>query len=306
MKKIILVFLVIVLFFLYGCTDKDTMQPDADYTTEVTYYYEIKKFNEDKRKKNEHNMEKALAKDYTGYWAHTVYPEDYYVIIYEQQGAAISFWATAYKLDGIQSVNVRQENVYIDSDTASFGFIDSFSNKGIGSLKLSDDTITLMFFASGSRYGDYCIDAGNGSYKKIKELSEIDGFNKKDYTVINPDDILKESNNHYTNDSHSNFMGVWYYTQSSDPQFAYKFLKIKVIPYGKNKAKVLWADGKSDVFEFTSETEGIGTFGSISKAKYYIDKEEGAEHFNVTVATGGEIFQPGVGGYRVIPDYYKK
>ena len=48
MKKIILVFLVIVLFFLYGCTDKDTMQPDADYTTEVTYDYEIKKFNEDK------------------------------------------------------------------------------------------------------------------------------------------------------------------------------------------------------------------------------------------------------------------
>ena len=45
MKKIILVFLVIVLFFLYGCTDKDTMQPDADYTTEVTYDYEIKKLD---------------------------------------------------------------------------------------------------------------------------------------------------------------------------------------------------------------------------------------------------------------------
>ena len=56
MKKIILVFLVIVLFFLYGCTDKDTMQPDADYTTEVTYDYEIKKFNEDKRLNTRHGQ----------------------------------------------------------------------------------------------------------------------------------------------------------------------------------------------------------------------------------------------------------
>ena len=103
----------------------------------------------------------------------------------------------------------------------------------------------------------------------------------------------------------SKFMGVWYYTNYSSPDYADDFEKIEIVPCGEDKAKVLWADGTEDIFEIISENEGIGTYGEIEKARYCIDNEDGAEHFNVTEAETGPIFQPGVGGYRTLPSGYK-
>ena len=315
MKKIISVFLVIIVIFLYGCAGKETAQSDTDNTAReaLSDYTESDtgKTSPDNEYNENENTEEAPSKDYTGYWGHTVYPDDNYVIIYEQQGDIISFVAEALKANGSRIATVRQENINIGSGKATFEFIDSFLNKGVCNLQLIDDTLTLKFNVTGGYQGGWCIDAGNGSYKKIKELSEVDGFNKEDYTIINPDDISENGNaakneKHYTESSHSDFMGVWYYTCYSDPQNADDFERIEIVPYGENKAKVLWNDGTFDIFEFISGTEGIGSYGSISKALYCIDRREGVEHFNVTPAKGGDIFQSGAGGYRVVPDYYKK
>lgn len=103
----------------------------------------------------------------------------------------------------------------------------------------------------------------------------------------------------------SKFMGVWYYTNYSSPDYADDFEKIEIVPCGEDKAKVLWADGTEDIFEIISENEGIGAYGEIGKARYCIDNEDGAEHFNVVDLEDGPIFQPGAGGYRVVPSIYE-
>ena len=124
----------------------------------------------------------------------------------------------------------------------------------------------------------------------------------------NKADIEKnDANNNISDKEHigSKFMGVWYFTNYSSPDYADDFEKIEIVPYGENKAKVLWDDGMEDIFEITSENEGIGTYIGIEKALYYIDQEGGEEHFNVTVAEDGSIFQSGAGGYRTVPSGYK-
>ena len=103
----------------------------------------------------------------------------------------------------------------------------------------------------------------------------------------------------------SKFMGVWYYTAYSDPQYAEDFEKIEIVPYGETQAKVSWSDGRENIFEVISENEGVGAYGELEKAQYYVDDENGAEHFNVTVAEGGPIFQSGAGGYRTVPSIYE-
>lgn len=103
----------------------------------------------------------------------------------------------------------------------------------------------------------------------------------------------------------SKFMGIWYYTGYSDPQYAEDFEKIKIVPYGENKAKVLWGDGEENVFEITSEDKGVGPCYENNKVIYYVDTVNGREHFGITVAEGGELFQPGAGGYRTVPSSYE-
>ena len=104
----------------------------------------------------------------------------------------------------------------------------------------------------------------------------------------------------------SKFMGVWYYTGLSDPQYADDFGRIEIEPYGENKAKVFWDDGTENIFEIVSEDRGEGPYRGNEKVIYYVDTEDGKEHFGITVAEGGTIFQPGAGGYRTVPDGYEK
>lgn len=102
----------------------------------------------------------------------------------------------------------------------------------------------------------------------------------------------------------SNFKGVWYFTNYSAPEYTDEFEKIEIVPYD-DKAKVLWSDGTVDVFTIISENEGIGPYKGFEKARYRVDSENGAEHLNVIPTDDGLDFQPGVGGYRNIPNYYK-
>lgn len=117
--------------------------------------------------------------------------------------------------------------------------------------------------------------------------------------------VISESDNPKNTNIGSRFMGTWYYTIYSSPNYADDFEKIEIVPYGKNQAKVLWADDTEDIFEITSENEGIGTYKEIEKARYSVGNEDGEERFNVTAAYDGQSFQPGIGGYRTIPDRYK-
>ena len=103
----------------------------------------------------------------------------------------------------------------------------------------------------------------------------------------------------------SRFMGTWYYTNYSSPDYAEDFEKIEIVPYGETKAKVLWADGTEDIFEITSETEGVGPCSGLEKVIYYVENRDGEEHFDITEAEDGPIFQPGEGGYRTVPSGYE-
>ena len=132
----------------------------------------------------------------------------------------------------------------------------------------------LIIFASG------CNNADKNTSNDNSEQSAVSDFGEQEKEHIG-----------------SKFMGVWYYTGYSDPQYAEDFKKIEIVPYGENQAKVLWADGTEDIFEITSENEGIGAYGEIGKARYCIDNEDGAEHFNVVDVEDGPIFQPRAGGY---------
>ena len=127
-----------------------------------------------------------LAKvDYTGLWEHTENPDVYSVIVYEQTEDSIGFVATAMRMgaNGIpaQIATVRQENVKL-GDT-QFKFMDSFGNSGVCDLKVTADELTFNFNVDGERQGNWCIDAGNGSYKKTQELSELEWFDKDDYEL---------------------------------------------------------------------------------------------------------------------------
>ena len=74
----------------------------------------------------------------------------------------------------------------------------------------------------------------------------------------------------------------------------------------KIRQKYYGADGTEDIFEIISENEGIGAYGEIEKARYCIDYEDGAEHFNVMPTENGQIFEPGEGGYRAVPSIYEQ
>lgn len=136
------------------------------------------------------------------------------------------------------------------------------------------------------------------------------GCNKADIGENTPNDnseqsVVSDSVEQKKEHIGSKFMGIWYYTIYSSPDYAEDFEKIEIVPYSETQAKVLWADGTEDVFEIISENEGIGAYGEIEKARYCIDYEDGAEHFNVMDVEDGPIFQPGAGGYRVVPSIYE-
>lgn len=126
--------------------------------------------------------------DYLGYWEHTEYPDSYSVVVYEQTKDSLGFVVQAARTNTsgmvMQMASVRQENVKAGSGDTHFKFRDSFGNSGTGRLQLTSDQLTFTFNVIGGYQGNWCIDAGNGSYRKTKELSELDWFNKDDYELI--------------------------------------------------------------------------------------------------------------------------
>ena len=130
----------------------------------------------------------SIQGDYTGFWEHTEYPDGHSVIVYEQKKDSLGFVVLADRIgaNGLpaQMASVRQENVKVESGEAHFRFRDSFGNSGSCRLQLSSDKLTFDFNVVGGYQGNWCIDSGNGSYKKTKELSELDWFDKDEYELV--------------------------------------------------------------------------------------------------------------------------
>lgn len=126
--------------------------------------------------------------DYLGFWEHTEYPDSYSVVVYEQTKDSLGFVVRADRTNAsgmvMQMASVRQENVKAGSGDTHFKFRDSFGNSGTCRLQLTSDQLTLTFNVIGGYQGNWCIDAGNGTYRKTKELSELDWFNKDEYELI--------------------------------------------------------------------------------------------------------------------------
>ena len=164
MKKIISIVIVSIMLCLCGCSN-GTSQPG-----------------------NGGPAGEPIKGDYLGYWEHTEYPDSYSVVVYEQTRDSLGFVVLADRVNAsgmvMQMASVRQENVKAGSGDTHFKFRDSFGNSGLCRLQLTSDQLTFTFNVTGGYQGNWCIDAGNGSYKKTKELSELDWFNKDDYELI--------------------------------------------------------------------------------------------------------------------------
>lgn len=105
---------------------------------------------------------------------------------------------------------------------------------------------------------------------------------------------------------HFNLMGTWYYAYYSDPSYD-DFKPIEIKEYGENQAIIDWGNGETNIIEFTSDSDAKGAYLEIGEAHYYFGVDyDGYEFFNVEPVAGGRIFQSGAGGYRIVPDYYKK
>lgn len=168
MKKIILILLVGIMLCLCGCSADN---PQLGITEP---------------------MGEPIKGDYLGYWEHTDYPDAYSVIVYEQTVDSLSFIVQAVRTNSYgqsaQMAHVRKENIKCGSGEAYFNFIDSFGNSGLANMQIEAERITFNFNVTGSYQGNWCIDAGNGSYKKVRGLSELDGFNADDYELFEPDE----------------------------------------------------------------------------------------------------------------------
>lgn len=126
--------------------------------------------------------------EYTGLWTHTEYPDSYSIVIFEQQGDEISFEVTAIRGNGLQIATSKATNVKLASGKGKFRFVDSFENAGTGEIDISDDELVLKYSTDEPYKGNWCIDAGEGSYVKSKKLSEIDWTNE-DVTLNDTDTI---------------------------------------------------------------------------------------------------------------------
>lgn len=269
LKRIVSVFSICIIACLCGCTSH-VLEEDTSITPQT--YSEV---------------------EYTGLWTHTEYPDAYSVVIFEQQGDEISFEVTAIRGNGSQIATSKMTNVQLVDGKGEFKFVDSFENAGTGEIYISGGELVLKYNTDEPYKGNWCIDAGEGSYVKSKKLSEIDYTNEqKSYENITID--------------HSGFIGTWYFTNYSDPSYD-DFKPIEIREYGENQAVIDWGDGRTDIIEFISENEAKGAYLGIEDAKYYVQIDnDGYESFNVEPIPGGQIFQPGAGGYRTVPEYFKK
>lgn len=137
---------------------------------------------------------------------------------------------------------------------------------------------------------------------------DTDTADNVDYPAV--EDTAGNSEEYVADDTaseYSAFFGTWYFTNYSTPSYD-DFKPIEIREYGENQAIVDWGDGRTNVIEFISENEARGPYlDNIGDVKYYVKIDYyGREYFNVEPMPGGRIFQPGAGGYRTVPEYFKK
>lgn len=161
MKKIISIVLLGTILCLCGCTST-TSQNEMSETTQ-TY------------------SEGA----YTGLWSHTEYPEPYSIVVFDQQGDKISLEMTAVRGNGAQIATSQVADVQLVNGEGTFRFVDSFGNSGRCEISISDDALNLKYDTDQPYQGNWCVDAGEGSYTKSKELSEINWINENDTSINN-------------------------------------------------------------------------------------------------------------------------
>ena len=163
MKKLILLFLILVTICLAGCNNANT-----GATVDTPSGEKIKG-------------------NYLGYWDHTEYPDAYSLIVYEQDKDSIDFVLFADRIGAngmvAQMASLRQENVTFHSGVANFKFRDNFGNVGMCKLQMEPEKLTFSFSLDGDVAGNWSVVYAEGSYQKTKELSEIDWFNKDDYEL---------------------------------------------------------------------------------------------------------------------------
>lgn len=123
--------------------------------------------------------------EYTGLWTHTEYPDPYSIVVFNQQGDKISLEMTAVRGNGAQIATSQVADVQLVNGQGTFRFVDSFGNSGRCEISISNDVLSLKYDTDQPYQGNWCVDAGEGSYTKSKELSEINWKNENDTSFNN-------------------------------------------------------------------------------------------------------------------------
>lgn len=119
--------------------------------------------------------------NYTGLWQHKDYPDNYSLIVYEDDNGCISFFAEALQGNGFRIAQSNIEQVDIKNGEGMFEFLDNFSNMGKGTVSIKGEELNLNYERMTYYLGGWCVDTGAGIYVKTKELSEIEDFDISNY-----------------------------------------------------------------------------------------------------------------------------
>ena len=158
MKRLLSIILIFCMVWLCGCQNaNDSSQTGTSGTTQT--------FSEG---------------EYTGLWVHTEYPDPYSVVVFDQQGDKISLEITAVRGNGAQIATCQVADIQLENGEGTFEFADSFGNSGKCEITISHDILSLKYDTNEPYQGNWCIDAGEGKYSKIKELSEMPDYAPQD------------------------------------------------------------------------------------------------------------------------------
>lgn len=173
MKRFLVLSLTICLFLLSGCGTAGVSTPDLNNTN--------------------------LDKDITGLYTHSEYPDLYSAVIYNQDGDTVSIAVKATRTNNmgmlLQTATTRKDLLMLSSNETTFDYTDSCGNTGICHFIVNENDIFLGFSANEPYQGGFCVDAANGTFTKVQELSEIVDFNVDDYGAEDIADTPLNRNN---------------------------------------------------------------------------------------------------------------
>lgn len=173
MKRIIIFTLILCMLALSGCGTAGVSTPELNNTN--------------------------LNKDITGLYTHSEYPDLYSAVIYNQDGDNVSIAVKATRTNNMgmlmQTATTRKDMLMLSSNETTFDYTDSCGNTGICHFIVNENDIFLGFSANEPYQGGFCVDAANGTFTKVQELSEIVDFNVDDYGAEDSADTPLNSNN---------------------------------------------------------------------------------------------------------------